>query len=220
MVWIVVLEKTLESPLDCKEIPPVHSKGDQPWMFFGRNDAKAKTPVLWPSHMKSWVIGKDPGAGRDWGQEEKGMTENEMAGWHHWLGGCAFEWTLGGGDGQGVLACCDSWGCKESDTTEWLNENHYKGLCKHFIFPVVGVHCSTLNWVHLFYSSILFWRRVWQPTPVFLPGESHGQRNLEGYCPWGHTESGTIERLSTQAILFNLSFYVEQKKKKKKTLAL
>ena len=81
--WTVVLEKTLESPLDCKEIQPVHSKGDQPWVFFGRNDAKAETPVLWPTHAKSWLIGKDSDAGKDWGQEEKGMTEDEMAGWHH-----------------------------------------------------------------------------------------------------------------------------------------
>ena len=87
----------------------------------GRNDAKAETPVLWPPHAKSWLIGKDSDAGRDWGQEEKGMTEDEMAGCHHWLDGCEFEWTPGVGDGQGCLACCDSWGCKESDTTERLN---------------------------------------------------------------------------------------------------
>ena len=87
----VVLEKTLESPLDCKEIQSVHSKGDQPWDFFRRNDAKAETPVFWPPHVKSWLIGKDSDAGRDWGQEEKGTTKNEMAGWHHWLNGYEFE---------------------------------------------------------------------------------------------------------------------------------
>jgi len=114
------LEKTLESPLDCKEIQPVHSEGAQPWDFFGRNDAKAETPVLWPPHMNSWLIGKDSDAGRDWGQEEKGMTEDEMAGWHHWLDGRESQWALGVGDGQGGLACCDSWGHKESDTTERL----------------------------------------------------------------------------------------------------
>ena len=118
--WTVVLEKTLESPLDCKEIQPVHSEGDQLWDFFGRNDAKAEAPVLWPPHVK-WLVGKDSDAGRDWGQEEKGMTEDEMAGWHHWLDGCESEWTLGVGDGQGGLTCCDSWGRKESDTTERLN---------------------------------------------------------------------------------------------------
>ena len=119
--WTVVLEKTLESPLDCKEIQPVHSEGDQPWDFLGRNDAKAETPILWPPHVKSWLIGKDSDAGRDWGQEEKGTTEGEMAGWHHRLDGCEFEWTLGVGDGQGGLTCCDSWGHKELDMTEQLN---------------------------------------------------------------------------------------------------
>ena len=119
--WAVVLEKTLESPLDYKEIQPVHSEGDQPWDFLGRNDAKAETPVLWPPHAKSWLTGKDSDAGRDWGQEEKGTTEDEMAGWHRWLDGRESEWTLGVGDGQGGLACCNSWGRKELDTTEWLN---------------------------------------------------------------------------------------------------
>ena len=117
----VVLEKTLESPLDCKEIQPVHSEGDQCWVFIGRTDAEAETPVLWPPHVKSWLIGKDSDAGRDWGQEEKGTTEDEMAGWHHQLCGHEFEWTPGVGDGQGGLAFCDSWGRKESDTTERLN---------------------------------------------------------------------------------------------------
>ena len=120
--WTVLLEKTLESPLDFNEIQPVHSKGDQSWVFFGRNDAEAETPVLWPPHAKSWLIGKDSDAGRDWGQEEKkGTTEDEMAGWHHWLNRHESEWTLGVGDGQGGLACCDSWGRKESDTTKRLN---------------------------------------------------------------------------------------------------
>ena len=119
--WTVVLEKTLESPLACKDIQPVHSEGDQPWVFFGRNDAKAETPVLWPPHVKSWLTGKDSDAGRDWGQEEKGMTEDEMAGWHHRLDVREFEWTLVDGDGQGGLVCCNSWGRKELDTTERLN---------------------------------------------------------------------------------------------------
>ena len=119
--WTVMLEKTLESLLDCKEIQPVHSEGDHPWDFFGRNDVKAETPVLWPPHVKSWVIGKDSDAGRDWGQVEQGTTEDEMAGWHHWLDGCGFEWTPGVGDGQGGLACHGSLGHNESDTTEQLN---------------------------------------------------------------------------------------------------
>ena len=119
--WTVVLEKTLESPLDCKEIQPVHSKGNQSWVFIGRADAEADTPILWPPDAKSWLTVKDSYAGRDWGQEKKGMTEDELSEWHHWIDGCEFEWTPGVGDGQGGLACCDSWGRKESDMTERLN---------------------------------------------------------------------------------------------------
>ena len=116
-----MLEKTLESLLDCKEIQPVHSKRDQSWVFFGRTDAKAETPIFWPPHVKSWLIGKDSDAGRVWGQEEKGTTEDAMAGWHHRLNGHEFGWTPGVGDGQGGLACCNSWGRKELDMTERLN---------------------------------------------------------------------------------------------------
>ena len=119
--WAMVLEKTLESPLDCKEIQPGHPKGDQSWVFIGRTDVEVETPILWPPHMKCWLIGKDHDAGRDWGQEEKGTTEDEMVGWHHRLNGHGFGRTLGVRDGQGGLACCDSWGCEESDTTERLN---------------------------------------------------------------------------------------------------
>ena len=118
--WTVMLEKTLESPLDCKGIQSVHSK-DQSWVFIGRTDAEAETPILWPPHAKNWLIGKDSDAGRDWGQEEKGTTEDEMAGWHHRLNAHEFEWPPGVDDGQGGLACCNSWGRQELDTTEWLN---------------------------------------------------------------------------------------------------
>ena len=120
--WSVVLEKTLESPLECKEIQPVHSEGDQPWDFFGRNDAKAETPILWPPHEK--ILKRlFPHWKRLWcweglGQEEKGTTED---GWHHWLDGCESEWTPAVGDEQGGLACCDSWGREESDMTQRLN---------------------------------------------------------------------------------------------------
>jgi len=107
--------------LDCKEIQPVQPKGHQSWIFIGRTDAEAKTPVLWPPDVKNWLIGKDPDAGKDWRQEEKGTTEDEMVGWHHWLNGHEFEWTLGVCDGQGGLACCNPWDCKESDTTEQVN---------------------------------------------------------------------------------------------------
>ena len=111
--WTVVLEKTLESPLDCNEIHSVHFKGDQSWVFIGRTDAKAETPILWPPQLikiKSWLIGKDSDAGRDSGQDEKGTTEDEMVGWHHRLYWHEFEWTPGVGDRQGGLVCCDSWG--------------------------------------------------------------------------------------------------------------
>ena len=110
--WTVVLEKTLESSLDCKEIQPVYPKGGQSWVFIGRTDAIAETPILWPPHAKSWLIGKDSNAGRDWGQKKKGTTEDEMAGWHRWLNGREFEWTPGDADGQGGLVCCDSYGCR------------------------------------------------------------------------------------------------------------
>ena len=106
-----------------------HSKGDQFWVFIGRTDAKAETPILWPPHVKSWLIGKDCDAGRDWGQEEKGSTEDEMAGWHHQLNVHEFAWTLGVGDGQRGLACCNSWGHKESETTERLNWSDWMSVC-------------------------------------------------------------------------------------------
>ena len=119
--WTVVLEKTLESPLVCKEIQPVHSEGDQSWLFIGRIDAESWNFSTLATSCKELTHWKDSDAGRDWGQEEKGTTEYEMAGWHHQLDGHEFGWTPGVGDGQGGLACCDSWGRKESDTTEWLN---------------------------------------------------------------------------------------------------
>ena len=115
--WTVVLEKTLESPLDCKEIQPVHPKGNQSWIFMGRTDAEAETLILWSPDVKNWFIGKDPDARKDWRQEEKEMTEDEMVGWHHWLDGHEFEQAPGVGDGQGGLACCSPW-VAESDTIE------------------------------------------------------------------------------------------------------
>ena len=119
--WTVVLEKTFESPLECKEIQQVHPKEKQSWIFIGRTDAKAETPILWPPDAKNWHIRKDPDAGKDWGQEEKGTTEDEMAGWHHPLDGHEFEQAPGAGDGEGSLACCSPWSQKESDTTDRLN---------------------------------------------------------------------------------------------------
>ena len=176
--WTVVLEKTLESPLDCKEIQPVHSKGDLPWVFFGRNDTKAETPGLWPPHAKSWFIGKDSDAGRDWGQEEKGMTEDEMAGWHHWLDGREFEWTPGDGDGQGGLACWNLslipatgpfWGqlavtapsvhfsgSVVSDSLQPCESQHARPPCPS---PSLGVHSDSHPsrwWCHPAISSSVF----------------------------------------------------------------
>ena len=117
--WTVVLEKTLESPLDCKEIQPVHLKGDQSWVFIGRTDAEAETPVLWPPHAKSWLIGKDLMLGGIGGRRRRGWQRMR------WLDGITFGWSPGVGDGQGSLACCSSWGHKESDTTEQLNWTEY-----------------------------------------------------------------------------------------------
>ena len=132
----LVLEKTLESPLDCKEIQPVHPEGNHSWVFIGRTDAEAETPILWPPNAKSWLIWKDPDAGKDWGQEEKGTTEDEMVGWHHWLNGHGFGWTLRVGDGQEGLSCCGSWGCKELDKTEWLNWNCSQSIEIFYSFMV------------------------------------------------------------------------------------
>ena len=111
--WTVVLAKTLESPMDWKEIQPVNPKGNQSWVFIGRTDAEAETPIFWPSDAKNWLIWKDPDAGKDWRQEEKGITEGEMVGWYHWFNGHEFEQALGVGDGQGGWACCSPWGHKE-----------------------------------------------------------------------------------------------------------
>ena len=118
--WTAVLEKTFERPLDCKKIQLVHPK-DQSWLFIGWTDVEAKIPILWPPDAKSWLIWNDLNAGKDWGQEEKGMIEDEMVGWHHWLNGHEFEKALGIGDGKGSLVCCSPCGHKESDTTERLN---------------------------------------------------------------------------------------------------
>ena len=120
--WNVMLEKTLESPLDSKEIQPVHPKGNQPWIFIGRTDAEAESPILWPPEVKNWPIEKDPDAGKDWGQEEE-TTGDEMVGWHHWLNGHEFEQTPGDSEGQRSLVCCSSWGHKESDITQWMKNN-------------------------------------------------------------------------------------------------
>ena len=131
--------KLLRVPWTARRSNPVHSKGDQSWVFIG--DAEAETPILWPPYAKSWLIGKDPDAGRDLGQEEMGTTEDEMAGWDHGLDGRESEWTLGVGDGQGGLVCCDSWGCKESDTTERLNWTDSVWDIETYIFKKIFLFC-------------------------------------------------------------------------------
>ena len=128
--------------LNCGVGEDLHPKGDQSWVFIGRTDVEAETPILWPPDVKSWLIWKDLDAEKDWGQEEKGMTEDEMVGWHHWLNGHGFGWILGVGDGQGGLACCDSWGCKESDTTEQLN---WRFITQYWILFIV-----LYSWMLLF----------------------------------------------------------------------
>ena len=150
--WTVVLEKTLESPLDSKEIKPVNSKRNQSWIFIGRTDAEAEAPILWPPDAKSRLTRKDPDAGKDWRQEEKGMTE-EMVGWHHRLDGHEYEQAPGVDDGQGSLACFSHWGCKESDTTEQLNWTERWGIIVFILSISVGHNWATeLNWEMRNYS--------------------------------------------------------------------
>ena len=148
--WTVVLEKTLESPMDCKEIKPVNPKGNQPWISIRRTDTEAKEPILWPSDAKSQHIRKDPDAGKDWGREEKGSTQDEVIGWHHQLSGHEFGWTPGVGNGQGGLACCGSCGRKESDTTELLNFTE----CI-YVIATLSVH-PTLSFPQCIHKSILY----------------------------------------------------------------
>ena len=153
--WTVVLEKTLESPLDCKEIQHVHPKGDQSWVFIGKTDADAETPILWLPHAKTWLIVKDPDAERDWGQEKKGKTEDEMAGWRQWLDAHEFGWTSGVGYGQGGLVCCDSLGCKQSDMTERLNWTEDECNC-------------VVIWTFFRIIFLWDWNENW-PFPVLWP---------------------------------------------------
>ena len=153
-----MLEKTLESPLDSKEMKPVNLQENQPWIFTGRTDAEAEAPILWPPHAKNQLIGKEPDAGKDWRQEEKGMTEDEMVGWHHWLNGHEFEQALGDGEGQGSLECCGPWGINMSDMTEWLSNSINKDKSvrdhagkKHASLPYLlcAIHCIHQTALHM-----------------------------------------------------------------------
>ena len=149
MFWTVVLERMLESPLDCKEIQLVNCNGNQSWIFIGRTDAEAETPILWLSAAKSWLIRKDPDAGEDWRQKEKGMTEDEVLRWHHWLNGPEFEQTPGDGR-QGKLTCCSPWGHKGSDMTERLKGTksfvNLPGENTISIFKLHDSRCSMIEW--------------------------------------------------------------------------
>jgi len=193
--WTVALEKTLESPLDCKEIQPVHPKGNQSWIFIGRTDAEVETPILWPPDAKNWLTGKDPDERLKAGGE--GLTEDKMVGWHHRLNGHEFEQAPGVGDGQGSLACCSPWGCKESDTTEWPNWTEwFKSNLKDqrgFLGGSAGKEstCDAGDPGLIPGLGRSPRRREWLPTPVFWPGEFRGL-----YSPWGCKESGMTDQLS------------------------
>ena len=154
--WTVVLKKTIESPLNCKEIQPVHPKGDQSWMFIRRTDVEAETSILWPPHAKSWLIGKDPNAGKDWGQEEKGMTEDEMGRWHHRLNRHGFVWTPGIGDEQGGLACCNSWVRRVGHDCDWteLNWNHQAKFIE-----TRPISQTVLIWLYLVKMTVILGRK-------------------------------------------------------------
>ena len=155
----MVLKKTLESPLDCKEIKPVNPKGNQSWIFIGRTDAEAEAPILWQPGMKSWLIGKDPDAGKDWRQEEKGVTEDEMVGWHYRLNGHELEQTPGDNEGQGSLVCCSLWGCKESYMTEQL-KNKKPDLWLKSTNSIVRLLCELvqlLTSLHFSFSICEMW---------------------------------------------------------------
>ena len=175
-----MLEKTLESPLNYKEIQPVHPKGDQSWIFTGKTGAEAETPILWPPNMKNWLIGKGPNAGEGWRQEEKGMTEDEIVGWHHQLDGHEFAQAPGVGDGQGGLVCWSPWGHKESDMTEWLNWTKRIGCRARTPYGDKQILLWTLDQVpafcitadHLFKSQY----------PQLLCVEIHYLSSGHGYC--------------------------------------
>ena len=171
--WTVELERTLESPLNCKEIQPVHPKGNQSWIFIGRTDAEAEGPVFWPPDVKNWLIGKDPDAGKDWRQEEKGLTENKMVELHHQLDAHEFEqvlgvwwWTEREAWHAAVRGVENSW-TQLSDWTELIVNNASMNTC---ILVLARIHIQ---------------RRQWHPTPVLLPRKSHGWRSLVGCSLWG-----------------------------------
>ena len=148
--------------LGCKEIKPVNHKGSQFWTFIGRTDAESETAMLWPPDAKNWLIWKDPDAEKDWRQEEKGMTEDEMVGWYHRLNGHEFEQALGVSDGQGGLTCCSPWGCKESDTTEWLNWLTDHPPPSRWVFIVQNITWYMLScWIYISWKAIFNFHFYW-----------------------------------------------------------
>ena len=153
--WTVVLEKTCESPLDSKEIQPVHPKGNQSWIFTGKTEAEAKTPILWPPDVKNWLIWKDPDAGKDWRQAEQGMTENEMIGGHHQLYGYEFEQAPGVCDGQGSLACCNPWG-SQTVRHDQATELNWKSVALSWSLNRSLVHKWLYNITHWKYAKDQF----------------------------------------------------------------
>ena len=185
--WTVVLEKTLESPLDCKEIQPVHPKGDQSWVFIGRTDAKAEIPVLWPPDAKNWLVGKDPDAGKDWGQEEKGMTEDEMVGWHHRLDWHGFGWTSGVGDGQETWRAAVHGVTKSrARLSDW----------------------TELNWTH---SSILACRTPWTEKPeAYNPWDRKEADTTEWLILSLHFTQTFILKLNNSLLGFTLKIHPKQ----------
>ena len=204
--WTVVLEKTLESPLDCKEIQSVHPKGNRSWIVIGRTDVEAETSVLWPPDVKSWVLRKDPDAGKDWRQEEKGTTEDEMAGWYHWLNRHGFGWTPGVGDRQGGLACCGSWGCKESDMTEWLNwtktmttaYGNIPNLLPRHIFE--GKYWSVVCWWQSSLTASKSWAPKNQRPPTINPMKACPRGSLQ--CLWLNTMVSQLLHCQSLAIQY------------------
>ena len=171
---------------DCKAIQPVNPEGNESWIFIGRTDTEAETPILWPPDGKNWLIGKDPDAGKDWGQEEKGRTEDEVVGWHHWLNGHEFEHALGVGDGQGSLVCCvQSMGSQsQSDMTERLNwtEYDFKFSSPPSLYSIFSQYCpickiktSSVNWFHSFFrawANLIFRKKGFYPIP-FMTFSQH-----------------------------------------------
>ena len=181
--WTVVLEKTLESPMDCKEIKSVNCKGNQSWIFIGRTDAEAEDPIVKPPDAKNQLTEKDPDAGKDWRWDEKGTTKDETVGWHHRLDGHEFEQAPGVGDGQGSLVYCSSWGHKEMNMTERLNWTELQASEVALMVKNLPADARDIK-AHVWsFGQEDPLEGPWEPTPVFLLGESQGQRTLVGYSP-------------------------------------